>query len=81
MPWPPFKGPWPRYRVEQMPTGEEGYETPKWRTVLLLIGFALLVGIGVVTVLQPEVEDEPSDEPVSEIETSEEQSADDSLQE
>ena len=47
-----------------MPTGEEGYETPKWRTVLLLIGFALLVGIGVVTVLQPEVEDEPSDEPV-----------------
>jgi len=64
-----------------MRTGEERYETPKWRTALLLIGFALLVGIGVVTVLQPEVEDEPSDEPASEIETSEEQIADEAPQE
>ncbi|MGB3050923.1 MAG: hypothetical protein WBB42_07980 [Polyangiales bacterium] len=64
-----------------MRTDDEGYETPKWRTALLLIGFAVLVGIGVVTVLQPEVEDEPSDDPASKIETSEEQVADEPLQE
>lgn len=64
-----------------MPTGEQGYETAKWRTGLLLIGFAVLVGIGVVTVLEPEVEDERRDEPASEIETSEEQLADEALQE
>jgi Na+/H+-dicarboxylate symporter len=38
---------------------DEVYETPKWRTFWLLAAFALLVGIGVVTVLQPELEDEP----------------------
>jgi hypothetical protein len=64
-----------------MGTSDEGYETPKRRTALLLIGFALLVGIGVVTVLQPEVEDEPSQDPASEIETSEAQGADEPLQE
>lgn len=36
----------------------ERYETPKWRTFWLLASFALLVGIGVVTVLLPELEDE-----------------------
>ncbi|MBT8453696.1 MAG: hypothetical protein KJO40_17150 [Deltaproteobacteria bacterium] len=64
-----------------MPQDEQGYETAKWRTGLLLIGFAVLVGIGVVTVLQPEVEDERSDEPASEIESSEEQRAEEALQE
>jgi len=64
-----------------MRTGEEGYETPKRRTALLLIGFALLVGIGVITVLQPEVQDEPSEEPTSEVERSNEQGADELSQE
>jgi hypothetical protein len=64
-----------------MDTSEERYETPKRRTALLLIGFVVLVGIGVVTVLQPEVEDEPSEDPASEIETSEEQGANEPLQE
>lgn len=64
-----------------MRTGDEGYETPKRRTALLLIGFALLVGIGVITVMRPEVEDEPSEEPTSEVETSNEQGADEPSQE
>ena len=38
---------------------EDAYETPKWRTFWLLAAFALLIGIGVVTVLLPELEDEP----------------------
>ena len=38
---------------------EDAYETPKWRTFWLLAAFALLVGIGIVTVLLPELEDEP----------------------
>jgi hypothetical protein len=37
---------------------DERYETPKWRTLWLLAGFALLVGIGVATVLLPELEDD-----------------------
>jgi hypothetical protein len=41
---------------------EDTYETPKWRTFWLGVGFALLIGIGVVTVLLPELEDEPSEE-------------------
>ena len=35
------------------------YDTPKWRTLWLLTAFVLIVGIGVVTVLLPELEDEP----------------------
>lgn len=38
---------------------DEKYETPKWRTFWLIAAFALLIGIGVVTVLLPELEDEP----------------------
>ena len=37
---------------------DQRYETPKWRTFWLLAGFALLTGVGVVTVLLPELEDE-----------------------
>lgn len=64
-----------------MGTREQRYETPKRRTALLLIGFALLVGIGVVTVLRPEVEDESIEDRAGEIETSDEQGADEPLQE
>ena len=64
-----------------MGTRERRYETPKRRTALLLIGFAVLVGIGVVTVLRPEVEDESSEDRAGEIETSDEQGADEPLQE
>ena len=38
---------------------DQRYETPKWRTFWLLLVFAVLVGVGVVTVLLPELEDEP----------------------
>lgn len=41
-----------------MARSDERYETPKWRTFWLLAIFALLVVIGVVTVLLPELEDE-----------------------
>ena len=34
------------------------HETPKWQTLWLLVGFGLLMGIGVVTVLLPELQDE-----------------------
>ena len=40
---------------------KDTYETPKWRTFWLGVGFALLIGIGVATVLLPELEDEPSE--------------------
>jgi len=50
-----------------MPGIEERYETPKWRTLWLVISFTILAGIGVVTVLLPELEDEPDD--ASQVET------------
>lgn len=47
-------------------TGSNGdYETPKARTLWLMLGFALLVAVGVVTVLLPELEDEPAEESAS----------------
>ena len=49
----------------------ESYETPKWRTFWLLVGFALIVGIGVVTVLLPELEDEPDERTVAQPESGE----------
>jgi len=64
-----------------MPRDEEGYETAKWRTLWLMVGFAVLVGIGIVTVLRPELEDEPSADTPTEIETVEEPETDESLQE
>jgi hypothetical protein len=42
-----------------MMSPDDRYQTPKWRTLWLLAGFVLLVGIGLVTVLLPELEDEP----------------------
>ncbi|MDH3199552.1 MAG: hypothetical protein OEM15_01535 [Myxococcales bacterium] len=41
---------------------EDTYETPKWRTFWLAVGFAVLIGIGVVTVLLPELEDDSTKE-------------------
>ena len=40
---------------------EERHDTPKRRTLSLLAAFALLIGVGVVTVLLPELEDDPAD--------------------
>jgi Na+/H+-dicarboxylate symporter len=40
---------------------QDSHETPKWRTFWLLAAFALLIGIGVATVLLPELEDEQTD--------------------
>jgi hypothetical protein len=51
-----------------MPGIEERYETPKWRMLWLVISFTILVGIGVVTVLLPELEDEPDEAQSFEIE-------------
>ena len=44
-----------------MPRHEYTYETPKWRTLWLILGFAALIGIGIATVLLPELEDEPAE--------------------
>jgi len=56
----------PSFEVESV-----RHETPKWGTFWLLAAFGLLIGIGVVTVLLPELHDEPepavgSDAPSSE---------------
>jgi hypothetical protein len=48
--------------AERVAPNEDAYETPKWRTLWLGVGFAVLIGVGVVTVLLPELEDEPSEE-------------------
>ncbi len=42
-----------------MTGSEPGYETAKWRTLWLLLAFVAIAAIGVVTVLLPELEDEP----------------------
>ncbi len=64
-----------------MSTHDERYETAKRRTVALLICFAVLVGIGFVTVLRPEIEDERSEDTAVQTETSEAASDDEALQE
>lgn len=64
-----------------MPRNDEGYVTPKWRTFWLAIGFLVLVGIGVVTVLRPELEDEPNEDAEAAIETTEESETEEVLQE
>ena len=67
-----------------MPRSDEGYETAKWRTLWLMVGFAVLVGVGIVTVLRPELEDEPNEDvgaEMGEIEASEEPKIDDAMQE
>lgn len=64
-----------------MPRLDERYETPKWRTFWLVMAFAVLVGIGVVTVLLPELEDEPERDAQTDNEDADEVSHTDSLQE
>jgi hypothetical protein len=67
--------------AERVPRSDQGYVTPKWRTFWLMVGFAVLVGIGVVTVLRPEFEDDPNGGDTAEMEPSEEPKADELLQE
>ena len=38
---------------------KDDYETPRWATLGLGIGFILLAVVGILTVLIPELEDEP----------------------
>jgi hypothetical protein len=64
-----------------MSPDDDVYETPKWRTVWLLIGFAILVTIGVLTVLRPELEDDSGEDAATKIETSEEPETDEAMQE
>lgn len=64
-----------------MPRLDERYETPKWRTFWLVMAFVVLVGIGVVTVLLPELEDEPERDTQTDNEDADEVSHTDSLQE
>jgi hypothetical protein len=45
-----------------MPRNDDAYETAKWRTLWLMVGFTVLVGIGIFTVLRPELEDEASED-------------------
>ena len=50
-----------------MLSSDDRYVTPKWRTFWLVIGFTILVAIGVVTVLLPELEDEPDEDRNAEV--------------
>jgi hypothetical protein len=59
-----------------MPGFDQRYDTPRWRTFWLLLGFAVLVGIGVVTVLLPALESEPTPDATGGAETHEEPESD-----
>lgn len=48
------------------------HETPKWRTFWLMLAFVVLVGIGIVTVLRPELQDDPDDDVASQGQTDQE---------
>mgnify|MGYP001822543728 CR=1 FL=1 len=62
MPPTPFSPHSPSFEAERMT-----HETPKWQTLWLLVGFGLLIGIGVVTVLLPELRDEQEPEAETEL--------------
>lgn len=67
-----------------MPRDADAYETAKWRTLWLMVGFAVLVGVGIITVLRPELEDEAQESTAAsetEIDAQEELPDDDPLQE
>ncbi len=64
-----------------MPRYDDAYETAKWRTLWLMIGFTVLVGVGIFTVVRPELEDEPVEDSAVEIEATEEPPSADALQE
>ena len=60
---------------------DQRYETAKWRTLWLMVGFLVLVGVGIVTVVRPELENEPKDDAPAEVEKGEEAQNDELLQE
>jgi hypothetical protein len=64
-----------------MSRGDAVYQTAKWRTLGLALGFAVLAGVGIVTVLLPELADEPDAEEQSSSATSEDLESDTHLQE
>ena len=75
---------WQSSGPERMPGDDGAYYTAKWRTLWLMIGFAVLVGVGIFTVLRPELEDEPQEESEgspAQIETDDEPQSGESLQE
>jgi len=49
-----------------MPRTDDAYETAKWRTLWLMVGFVVLVGVGIFTVVRPELEDETSEDATAE---------------
>ena len=53
---------WLSSGAEHVPRYDDRYETAKWRTLWLMVGFLVLVGVGIVTVLRPELEDEPNED-------------------
>lgn len=53
---------WQSSEAERMPRNDDAYETAKWRTLWLMVGFAVLVGVGIFTVLRPELEDESQEQ-------------------
>lgn len=52
-----------------MPDERQTHITPKWRTLWLALGFAVLAAIGAVTVFRPELEDEPLREDANQTES------------
>ena len=42
-------------------SGDSDYETPLWPMLWLGLAFAILVGVGIFTVLIPELEDRPAE--------------------
>ena len=79
--WTPHGLHWPSSEAEPVTRYDERYETAKWRTLWLMVGFLVVVGVGIVTVLRPELEDEPKDDAPAEVETGEEPQSDELLQE
>ena len=79
--WTPHGLHWPSSEAERVTRYDERYETAKWRTLWLMVGFLVLVGVGIVTVVRPELEDEPKDDAPAGVETGEELQSDELLQE
>ena len=79
--WTPHALHWPSSEAERVTRYDERYETAKWRTLWLMVGFLVLVGVGIVTVLRPELEDEPKGDAPAEVEAGEEPQSDELLQE
>jgi hypothetical protein len=79
--WTPHALRWPSSEAERVTRYDDRYETAKWRTLWLMVGFLVLVGVGIVTVLRPELEDEPKGDAPAEVEAGEEPQSDELLQE